>query len=133
MGYVMSNPTGPGNLLGTSMHAIPIWLHQENTMSLENHLITLEGLQVGLKRILRSKCVLLEDTCTSYVSMLYGQLALCYSLFRSIVLSLLIWTYPRCVSNYSPYYLYYRTILTARIFSHKHVLTFIGLTHYLDT
>ena len=39
--------------------------HQENTTSLENHLITLDGLQVGLKRISRSNYVLLEDTCTS--------------------------------------------------------------------
>jgi hypothetical protein len=40
----------------------------------------------------------------------------CYSLFRSIILSLLIWTYPQHVSNYSPYYLYYWTVLTTRVF-----------------
>ena len=34
----------------------------------------------------------------------------CYGFQRSIILSLLIWTYPRCVSNYSP------TICTTGLF-----------------
>jgi hypothetical protein len=50
-------------------------------MSLENHLITLEGLQVGLKRVSRSKSVLLEDTCTSYVSMLFSHFFNFFTLF----------------------------------------------------